>query len=199
MNAMDSDQTFLRSEERPPYEEGAESLRIVDLFCGAGGLTLGLAEAARQLGLAIEIPLAVDFDEDVCAVYSANFPKANAVASNVAAQFDGCFGEEPTGSEQSLANELARVDFLVGGPPCQGHSDLNNHTRRDDPRNSFYERMGRAAEILKPAVLLIENVPPVRHDESGVVERTVAHLEHLGYDVAQHVISLADLGVSQSR
>jgi DNA (cytosine-5)-methyltransferase 1 len=84
-------------------------------------------------------------------------------------------------------------------PPCQGHSDLNNHSRRDDPRNAFYVRMARAAEVLSPRAVIIENVPTVVHDKGGVVEITRSVLSDAGYAVADDVIRLDELGVPQTR
>jgi hypothetical protein len=70
------DSGFLRQSERPDYERGSSTVRVVDLFCGCGGLTLGLEEAAHRLGLASEIPLAVDNDANALAVFGQNFPNA---------------------------------------------------------------------------------------------------------------------------
>lgn len=89
--------------------------------------------------------------------------------------------------------------MLIGGPPCQGHSNLNNHTRRDDPKNRLYLRMARAAEILRPRVLIIENVPAVVHDSQQVVARTTDHLEAVGYEVATTRAELVQLGIPQTR
>jgi DNA (cytosine-5)-methyltransferase 1 len=88
---------------------------------------------------------------------------------------------------------------LVAGPPCQGHSNLNNHTRRDDPKNQLYLRVARAAELLRPGVVLIENVPSVRHDKSHVVRRTAEWLHAIGYRIADQVVRLDQLGIPQRR
>jgi DNA (cytosine-5)-methyltransferase 1 len=73
-SSCDSDAAFLRA-TRPAYEAITPTLRVVDLFSGFGGLSLGVAEAARRVGLGIDIPLAVDLDQDAVAVYGANFPE----------------------------------------------------------------------------------------------------------------------------
>jgi DNA (cytosine-5)-methyltransferase 1 len=88
---------------------------------------------------------------------------------------------------------------LVAGPPCQGHSNLNNHTRRDDPKNQLYLRVARAAELLRPGVVLIENVPSVRHDKSHVVRRTAEWLHAIGYRIADQVVRRDQLGIPQRR
>src|SRR5207245_8627702 len=59
-------------------------------------------------------------------------------------------------SDLCLGMEIGPVHVLAGGPPCQGNSDLNNHTRRRDDRNELYLTMARAAEILSPEIVLVE-------------------------------------------
>lgn len=193
----------LRLRDRPAFDDGDRSLRIVDLFAGCGGITLGLAQAARAAGYAIDIPLAVDFEPLATSIYHQNFPFAERVeTASVESFFDGELAAAETIAEKRTIGSVGSVDVLVGGPPCQGHSSLNNRTRRVDPKNGLYLRMARAAEVLRPAVVLIENVPAVvrdRHDGVGVVERTVAHLRSLDYRIEQRVIALADLGVAQTR
>jgi DNA (cytosine-5)-methyltransferase 1 len=169
------------------------------LFAGCGGLTLGAAEAARRLGLGIDVRLAVDFDETATEVYRSNLPTADVRCCSVEALFTGDPGTALTASERALAERIGRVHLLLGGPPCQGHSDLNNHTRRFDPRNLLYLRMARATEVLKPDVVLIENVPMVTHDTEKVVETTLAHLQAFGYVVGDAVVDLARLGAPQRR
>ena len=194
----DADAAFLRS-ERPPYEAYRPRIKVVDLFAGCGGLTVGVAEAARRLGLGIEVRLAVDTDADAAAVYKANMPGADVRRVGVEDLFDGVLGSSLTKGERKLKRQVGPVDVLVGGPPCQGHSDLNNHTRRADPRNALYARIARAAEVLRPKVVLIENVPTVTHDVENVVDGTVRALGKAGYKVAEKVLDIASLGAPQRR
>lgn len=193
----------LRVQTQPAFDSGGGTVRIIDLFAGCGGITLGLAQACRAAGRALEIALAVDFEPLATSVYQQNFAFAERVeTASVEAFFDGALGDAPTFVEQRIAATVADVDVLVGGPPCQGHSNLNNHTRRVDEKNALYLRMVRAAEIVRPRLLLIENVPSVlrdRHDGIGVVERSIEHLEGIGYRTEHRVVALARLGVAQTR
>jgi DNA (cytosine-5)-methyltransferase 1 len=194
-----ADQAFLRTATRPSYETIERPIRVVDLFSGGGGLSLGVAEAARRVGRGTTIALAVEVDEAAADVYALNFPKADLRRVDVTTLFDGVLGATPTTSERVLAKAVGHVDVLVAGPPCQGHSDLNNHTRRRDPRNALYLRAIRAAEVLGPTYVLIENVPAIQHDKGKVLDAAVAALMSCGYRVADNVLDLANLGVPQRR
>lgn len=197
--ACAGDLDFLIGGARPPYERLPNPIRIVDLFCGGGGLTLGAAEAARRAGRGAMVVLAVENDPAASGVYARNFRKAVLRRTNVRRLFDGRVGRSPTKAEAALARITGHVDVLVAGPPCQGHSDLNNHTRREDPRNSLYLRAIRAAQVLKPSYVLIENVPAVQHDKGKVLESAVVALEASGYTVAGAVLDLVKFGVPQRR
>jgi DNA (cytosine-5)-methyltransferase 1 len=193
------DLRFLRSKERPPYEGDGPSVRVVDLFSGCGGLSLGVAEGARRIGLSTEVVLAVDIDQDAVDVFRLNFPKAHVVMGDVLDVFDGELGSDPTEHERAVAKRVRPVDILVSGAPCQGHSDLNNHTRRRDPRNALYLRAVRAVEVVRPSFVLLENVPAVQHDSGRVVHVATRTLESAGYRVTSKVVNLSQFGVPQAR
>ena len=143
--ACRDDLKFLKRKTRPDYEAGLEPIRIIDLFSGCGGLSLGMAESARRAGFGAEVVLAVDFDEEASDVFKGNFPQANVKCDDIAELFNGDLSSKPSKKEVELREEIASCDILLAGAPCQGHSDLNNHTRRSDPRNALYLRRGREA------------------------------------------------------
>jgi DNA (cytosine-5)-methyltransferase 1 len=193
------DLKFLRSTRRPRHATGVP-LRVVDLFSGCGGMTLGLQEAARSVGRPLEVALAMELRAPIRAIYDSNFTSSvDKMRSDVTERFDGEIGARLTFNERVTARDVGDVHVLVGGPPCQGHSNLNNHTRREDPKNALYLRMIRAAEVLKPTAIIIENVREVRHDHSGVVEQAKESLRGLGFQVTELVVSAALLGVPQVR
>ena len=160
---------------------------------------LGVAEAARQRGYSTSVRLAIDLDPVAAAVYAENFPGARVESAAVEEWFPGPIGESLTSREEEVRDEIGAVDLLIAGPPCQGHSDLNNHTRREDSRNALYARVARAAEVLEPQVVIVENVPAVCHDLGGVVAAARHALEAAGYFVDDAVISTLRLGVPQTR
>lgn len=197
--ACKDDLKFLKRKSRPDFEGGDDPIRIVDLFSGCGGLSLGMAESARRAGFASDVVLAVDFDEEASDVFEKNFPQANVKCEDMANLFDGELSATLTARETKLRESTESPDILLAGAPCQGHSDLNNHTRRGDPRNGLYLRSVRAVEVLKPTFVILENVPAVRHDKGRAVPTAKEHLTKLGYRVADDVLNLAGLGVPQAR
>ena len=132
-------------------------------------------------------------------VYGELFPTASMICKPIEEVLDGEVDALPTRSESGLALEVGDLDFMLGGPPCQGHSNLNNHSRRDDPRNGLYLRMARAAQVLSPSAIIIENVPTVTYDVRKAVQRTIDCLKSLKYTVGAGVVDLSNLGVPQRR
>ncbi len=193
------DYSWLRSATSPLSEGPQETLRVVDLFAGCGGLSVGMKEAARALGLNLEIVMANDIDEVVLETFSINFPEANIVSAPIETLINGQIGFPLTNEEAKLRDQLGNVDIVIGGPPCQGNSALNNHTRHDDPKNELYLVMARFCEIFTPSHVVIENVPGVLSDRRQVAQRTWAHLEALGYDVSSGVVDTSTIGVAQKR
>jgi DNA (cytosine-5)-methyltransferase 1 len=193
------DKHWLESSIRPKSSGLAGKIRIADLFAGCGGLSLGIQEAARALNLRAEFRLAVDLDQEALSIYGANFPDAQLLCERVEALLDGELGAPLTTREKSLRKTIGSIDIVIGGPPCQGHSALNNHTRHTDDRNELYLRMARFCEVFKPDHVVIENVPGVLKDKSQVAQRTWVALEKLGYVVESQTINSYKIGVAQSR
>ncbi|MQA87270.1 MAG: DNA (cytosine-5-)-methyltransferase [Streptosporangiales bacterium] len=185
---------------RPPtVEKDWPVLSVVDLFCGCGGMTIGLLEAAADAKRRLRIPLAVDDDPTAADTFLRNFPSAGIECAKVESLIDGELGAPLTAMESRLPRKVGPVSILVAGPPCQGHSDLNNKTRRNDPRNALYARVARAAVVLKPAVVIVENVPQVANDHGQVVDLTACALEAAGYRVHLTTLDLRKVGVPQRR
>lgn len=191
-----AERAFLTSTEQPELGLG-HAVRAVDLYSGCGGLSLGLREACRAVGRAFEPVAAFDSDQNARDVYASNFPGVTTWSRSVAELFDGRLDAALTSNERAIRRRIGQIDFLLAGPPCQGWSGLNNHTRGKDRKNRLYRRVARAVEVLEPRFVLIENVVAARNAASPT--GTVAHLEELGYQVDQGVVSLRDIGVAQLR
>jgi DNA (cytosine-5)-methyltransferase 1 len=189
---------FLGARSRPSSTPVHGHVRVLDLFAGCGGLSLGFSEACRALHRQLD-GTGVDTDAVAAPVFRANFPHSEFHVADVVELFDGAIGSRRTRREKSARMRFGAIEVLLGGPPCQGHSAFNNRTRHSDKRNDLYLRMVRAAEILEPEHVVIENVPGAARDRTGVVQRAVTTLESLGYSVASSVFDAAEVGVPQRR
>lgn len=193
------DLAWLAAQEHPRVRASAQQIRAVDLFCGCGGLTLGIREAARGLGCAFNSVFASDINKGALEIYTRNFQPEIADSRPIEKSINGELGAECTVEEQVFCDKVGKIDILVAGPPCQGHSNLNNHTRHDDPRNALYLRAVRCAEILRPHTIIIENVPGVLHDKQGVLQHASEYLKQIGYSVSYGIIKMWKIGVPQTR
>jgi DNA (cytosine-5)-methyltransferase 1 len=196
----DFERDWLRSPIRPASASGRTRVRIGDIFSGGGIFSLGVDEALRAVGLQPEHAFGIDFDRDAIETFGWNFAESVALHSDITSITSGAVGAHRSLSERDFLRSAGEgVDILVAGPPCQGHSDLNNHTRRDDPKNSLYFSVARMAELLQPSFVLIENVPGVVHDRSFVVQRTAEALDNLGYHISSKLVDMTCIGVPQTR
>lgn len=174
-------------------------INIVDIFAGCGGISLGVIEAINSMGLTSSISLAVEWEKAAADCFSENLSPKKMFCQDINELIDGQLGEISTSAENVFIEECGAIDILVGGPPCQGHSDLNNYSRREDPKNSLYLKMARAAELLSPKCILIENVVGAINDKGQVVQKTIASLESQGYHVEHGIIDCSLIGIAQRR
>lgn len=203
-------QSFLRG--GTVYVDDGVSLppiRAVDAFCGCGGLTLGAIQASIAVGRRYEAVAAIDVDDGGLEVHGANFKTKHVIHSSASSLVDfhvsgsgesARFAYEPEVLDEALAGEVGHVDLFLAGPPCQGHSNLNNRTRREDPRNLLYLTAVALAVGLKARMVVIENVPEVVNDKSGVVVSAKALLKACGYSfIDSGVIAAHEIGWAQTR
>ena len=177
-------------------------MRFADLFCGCGALSLGVQETARALARGASPVLSVDDDGAPLSVYEKSVAGGNKAVRQVdiAAALNGAFGAAETESERAFLHACPMaLDVVLAGPPCQGHSSLNNYTRHDDDRNDLYLRVVRFVELRRPRYCLIENVGTVLRDQRASVAKAKDRLKALGYAVDDAVIRLYSLGVPQTR
>ena len=191
--------TYLRKKEAPPINKTGVTIKIADLYAGCGGLSLGAREACTVIGKQFQSTLAIEKELEPMRVYQDNFDCKYPIFSDITEIIDSDLGEEPSESEVNFMNKIGKIDFMVAGPPCQGFSNLNNHTRRDDERNNLYLRVARFVELFKPDHLIIENVSQVKLDKKGFVNKTNEILDSLNYYHDEGAIDLSLVGVPQKR
>ena len=200
--------TYLRGGSASYRGRVSGGLSIVDMFCGCGGFSLGVVEAARALGLRAVIKLAVDIDDAALSVFRANHDTERTLHANVGGLVDfqlrnrgkeADFVYPPVPIHKDLENLRGKIDIMLAGPPCQGYSNLNNRTRRSDPRNLLYLEAVACAIAVGARAVIVENVPDVVNDRSEIVDTSIAVLRRSGYHITSAVLAANDLGFAQSR
>jgi len=193
---------------RPRRDRTREPLRYIDLFSSVGGLSLGATEAIEALGMRAVPLLAADVDGDALSVYAQNLRPRQTLTESISGLVDyrvsgsgseARFAYEPTIQDNRLGDIAGTVDLILAGPPCQGHSSLNNYSRHDDPKNLLYLAVPAVAVATQAKHVVIENVPNVVADKHGVVQTTIALLRGAGYRVTSGVIAADRMGWPQTR
>lgn len=160
---------------------------VVDLFCGAGGLSEGF----RQAGF--EVVAGSDFDETAGKTFAATHPEAKFIGGRIQDL-----------SVSRLLRETGlkpgQLDVLVGGPPCQGYSVYNHGRGTDDPRAGLFREYLRIVKGLKPRWLVMENVSGLTSIANGAIIREIkTEMNRLGYEVDFRILKAEEYGVPQER
>ena len=173
-------------------------MRIIDLFAGCGGMSLGFEMAGYN------VVLAVEKDENAVNTYKSNRENANVLMDDI--------------TQVLNLEELGidGVDGIIGGPPCQGFSLCGNRDNKD-PRNSLFREYVRFVKYYKPKFFVMENVKgimsaPLKHvplserDESDpdqrlgtVLDVILSEFDKLGYKTVYGVLDAVNYGVPQFR
>ena len=158
----------------------------VDLFAGAGGLSLGFEQAGFDVLAAVEV------DPVHCATYQFNFPAWSVICKSVV---------ELAGAEIRKCSAIGDrdIDVVMGGAPCQGFSIIGKRTG-DDPRNELIFEFGRLVVELKPKFFVMENVPGIiRLKHQPMLERLIEQLQSQGYRTNYRILNAAHYGIPQTR
>lgn len=160
---------------------------VIDIFAGAGGLSLGACRAGFSLVGAVEL------DRSALDTHRRNFRRTAHLAADVASLTGAALTATfALGSNAPLAG-------LIGGPPCQGFSVIGkNHS--DDPRNSLFDDFFRLVADLQPSFFLAENVPGILHSKNVRVLDAALALVHRHYVVFPPLLATAsDFGIPTTR
>ena len=171
-------------DEQVQKERESNKPTIVDLFCGAGGLSLGFSQTG------FKIVFANDIEQAALRTYSFNHPEISA-------------GYITMGGIENISHNIKEyvtesVDVLIGGPPCQGFSNANRQRIIDDPRNVLYKYYVESVQGLKPKFFVMENVKGMKKVANQVVE-DFNRLSDVQYDISFTVFNAKEFGVPQNR
>jgi DNA (cytosine-5)-methyltransferase 1 len=154
----------------PPVEGGKPT--AIDLFAGCGGFSIGLKKAG------FENLLSVEWDASCCETFRKNIsPRILQCAIQEVDTFPSC-------------------DLLVGGPPCQGFSNLGERVP-NDPRRQLWRDFLRALRDAQPLIFVMENVPPIL--KSAEYQEIRKQAEKLGYKTEGRILNAADYGAPEVR
>lgn len=154
---------------------------FIDLFAGAGGLSIGFEKAGFRL------VAATDWDHWSCETLRANHPDIPVHEGDIC---------EMNLDEWSKLLPSREIDLIVGGPPCQGFSQLGKR-EQSDPRNQLWRQYMRFVAYFRPKMFVIENVPQLlTSEEFPCIESEAVKL---GYELKAKVLHAADYGIPQKR
>jgi len=191
--------------------------KVLDLFCGVGGLSLGFDKAG------FEVVLAIDKDFSACQTYSFNFNKTAVLCLDLTD-----FEAKPNILMEKLGIGNLNFDIIIGSPPCQGFSyisrakirslikkkiwndpelikdeinyDEETHWFYNDPRNILYKRFLNYVNCFKPQIFLIENVPGmISYNNGKILAQIKLDFEDIGYSIQNKVLNSVDFNVPQKR
>lgn len=166
-------------------------MKVIDLFAGCGGLSLGFMKS----GYTIE--KAVEFDASIANTYKQNHPEVDVIVDDIKnIDHSGIFKKDD-------------ADVIIGGPPCQGFSMAGARIREgfiDDPRNYLFKHYFNVVKTVKPKVFVMENVKGMLTMQDGKIFEEIIKtfsnakmLDGEPYNIYHRVIKAVDFGVPQKR
>lgn len=176
--------------------------RVLDLFAGCGGISLGFQAAG------FEIAAAVEFDPDAAASHGTNFHPGD--PRHAQPRDITKLSPEKLAEELDLGGVASAVDIIVGGPPCQAFARVGRSKLREidehpeafkhDPRARLYLEYLHYVEAFQPLALLMENVPDMlNHGGQNIAEETCEVLRDKGYVAKYTLLNASYFGVPQMR
>jgi len=160
------------------------SNKIIDLFCGCGGLSCGFEQAG------FEVSLAIDMWEDAIKTFNYNHKLPVAKCEDI---------HNLTNNWLKDFNQKNNIIGIIGGPPCQGFSTVG---KRDinDPRNQLYMEYCRIVKNIQPKFFVLENVKGLLTLNNGAFKEDIQErFSKLGYIVNFQIVNAKDYGVPQNR
>lgn len=161
--------------------------KVLDLFCGAGGLSYGLHKNSHFMTV-----LAIDYESHAIETFKHNIPTAEVLIGDIT--------NKEVQKDIIKKAKSAKVNMIVGGPPCQGFSMKGKKLGLKDPRNFLFREYLHIVSEIMPEVFLIENVKSLLSTANGFFkDEIIKHVQSLGYNVSYGILSANNFGVPQAR
>ncbi|GAA1840619.1 DNA cytosine methyltransferase [Pseudonocardia alni subsp. carboxydivorans] len=163
------------------------ALRLVDLFAGCGGLSRGFLDANRDPGLGskFEVVAAVEMDRSAAATYAANYGRDHLFHMPI---------------QDWDSSKIPDADIVVGGPPCQGFSNLGKKDPHDD-RNRLWREYARTVQTIQPDYFVLENVAAFYRSPQWTLLNIATSDDGplSNYELQPYTLNAAEFGVPQLR
>ena len=158
--------------------------KVIDLFAGVGGLSLGFENCG------FDVVLANEYDESIAAAYKANHKGTRMIVGDITS----------LDLEKTFGPYQGQIDVVIGGPPCQGFSQKGQRKTIHDERNFLFKYYVRVVELVKPRYFVMENVPNLLTAEKGYFRKEIEELfNSMGYQLKMGILNASDYGVPQNR
>lgn len=158
--------------------------RVIDLFAGVGGLSLGFEKKG------FDVVLANEYDASIAASYIANHKNTKMIVGDITS----------LDLEETFGKYAGTVDVVIGGPPCQGFSQKGQRKTIHDERNFLFKYYVSVVGLVKPKYFVMENVPNLLTAEGGYFRHEIEEMfNNMGYSLEYGVLNASDYGVPQNR
>lgn len=180
-------ETFKRILIKRRKRDKRMEFRILDLFCGAGGMSYGMHKNSHFV-----TKVALDINEKLAQTFKENIPESELIIGDI----------QDKEIKEKIINlsKKNKVNMIIGGPPCQGFSLKGKKLGLDDPRNFLFVEYLHLVQELKPLLFVIENVKNLMSTSNGWFKnQIISEIKKLGYEVSVGIVRASDYGVPQNR
>jgi DNA (cytosine-5)-methyltransferase 1 len=159
-------------------------MRVIDLFAGVGGLSLGFVKAG------FDIVYANEYNKSIAAAYKLNHPNTFVDTTDIT-KLD---------FEKTFLKYEGKIAVVIGGPPCQGFSQKGKRIGLEDDRNFMFRQFIKVVEITKPKYFVLENVSNILTAEGGYFKDEIINkFNELGFEVEAKILKAEQFGIPQIR
>lgn len=158
--------------------------KVIDLFAGVGGLSLGFEMRG------FDVVLANEYDKSIADAYQENHKHTKMIVGDITS----------LDLQRTFHGYKGKVDVVIGGPPCQGFSQKGQRKTIHDERNFLFKYYVEVVKLVEPRYFVMENVPNLLTAENGYFCKEIEELfQSIGYSLEKGVLNASDYGVPQNR